>query len=253
MEASELDALWDFDDPAGSEARFRGALASSPEPDDALVLRTQLARTLGLQKRFDEANAELDAVPAAAGSLVEVYTLLERGRVLRSSGSPATAVPLFEQALRAAQSAGLDALAADAAHMLAIATEGEEQIAWARRALEIADSSEDPRARRWTASITHNLGWTLHDLGRYDEAMEQWRRALALREERGEPEPLRIARWTVARGLRSLGRHEEALAIQLAILPEDPEDQYVHEELAALYTALGRHADAAHHQAQVTT
>ena len=48
--AMDLDALWNFDDPAQSEQRFRDALAAATG-DDAFVLRTQIARTYGLRGR----------------------------------------------------------------------------------------------------------------------------------------------------------------------------------------------------------
>ncbi|HEY3259465.1 MAG TPA: tetratricopeptide repeat protein [Pseudonocardiaceae bacterium] len=251
----DTQALWDFDRPAESEQRFRAALASGGaySAEDVLVLRTQLARALGLQRRFEEATAELSAVAAdsSVSPLVRTYLTLERGRVLRSSGDQLGAKPLFVNALETARSAGLDHLAVDAAHMLAITCEGDEQIPWARRALEIAESSTDPRARRWVASVTHNLGWTLHDLGHYDEALAMWERALATRvEQAGDAERVRIARWTVARGLRSLARYDEALAIQRSLAAEGPADGYVNEEIGELLLALGQGHEAAPHFAR---
>jgi tetratricopeptide (TPR) repeat protein len=243
----DLDALWDFGQPAVSEERFREALTTA-SGDDALVLRTQLARAIGLQRRFEECAEELSVVEMAtadgASPIVGVYLELERGRQLRSSGNPEEAKPHFLAALDLAESAHLDFLAADAAHMMAITEPGEAQIAWAERALAIAETSDDPRARKWTASIANNLGWTLHDLGRHAEALDLFERALADREKHGHAEPLRIARWTVARGLRSVGRHEEALAIQRGLATDGPEDGYVEEELGELLLATG-HADEA--------
>jgi tetratricopeptide (TPR) repeat protein len=240
----DLDTLWDFSQPVVSEERFRAALGAATG-EDAQVLRTQLARSLGLQRRFTEASAELDAV--ASGELtplVRTYLALERGRVVNSSGHPAEAAPLFREALAEAEAAGLDHLAADAAHMMAIVEPGEAQIEWAERALAIAEASTDPRARKWVGSVTHNLGWTLHDLGRYEEALASFEQALAFREEQGDPETIRVARWTVARGLRSLGRYEEALAIQRALADAGPADGYVSEELGELLLALDRPAEA---------
>jgi tetratricopeptide (TPR) repeat protein len=246
----DLQALWDFDQPATSEQRFRAALREATGAD-ALVLRTQLARALGLQRRFDDAAAELAAVAAADDPtpLVRVYHDLERGRLLNSRGDREAAQPLFESALAEAERAGLDHLAVDAAHMLAIVELPEAQIPWARRALAIAEASTDPRARAWVGSVTHNLGWTLHNLGRYDEALPLWERALAFREQQGDPESVRIARWTIARGLRSLGRHEEALAIQRE-LATGPDDGYVDEELGELLLALDRPDEARPHFAR---
>ena len=63
----DINALWDYDDPAASEARFRAALADTTNEathDVALSLRTQIARSFSLRRRFDEAQRELDAVDA---------------------------------------------------------------------------------------------------------------------------------------------------------------------------------------------
>src|SRR6476661_163618 len=68
---------WDFDRPTESEARFRGLLAhEKPASPTHAILATQLARSLGLQQRFDEANAVLDSVevevaPMPAGATTQ--------------------------------------------------------------------------------------------------------------------------------------------------------------------------------------
>jgi len=241
--------MWNFDRPDVSEERFRTALAAATGAD-SLVLRTQLARALGLQRRFGEAAAELDAVAAAADlpPLAAVYLGLERGRLLNSSGRRPESGPHFLAALAEAERAGLDDLAADAAHMMAIIEDGADGIAWAERALAIAEASENPRARAWIGSVSHNLGWTLHGLGRFDDALECWRRALAFREQQGDAELIRVGRWTVARGLRSLGRYTDALAIQEDLRGGD--DGYVEEELGELLLALDRSDEARPHFAR---
>ena len=63
LAAVDVDALWNYADPAASESRFREALKEA-KADDALILRTQVARTLGLRNRFEEARSELDGVEA---------------------------------------------------------------------------------------------------------------------------------------------------------------------------------------------
>ena len=248
-----FEELWDFDRPAVSEERFRIALADA-DGEEALLLRTQLARALGLQGRFEECAGELDVVTAdtvgdatSATPLVRSYLSLELGRMHRSSGRVAEAVPFFLEALEEAQAAGLDHVAADAAHMLAIVGESGSQIEWANRALAIAEASADPRARKWIGSVENNLGWTYHELGQHEEALAHFERALTANQHLGDPERIRIARWTVARGLRQLERYEEALTIQQDLLARGPEDGYVHEELAELLRALGREDEAEPH------
>jgi tetratricopeptide (TPR) repeat protein len=247
--------LWDFNQPATSEQRFRAGLVGA-DGEEALLLRTQLARALGLQHHVDNCAAELDAVDEAiaaghpgATERVRVLAALERGRMHRSAGGDGAA-PLFQQALDRARAAGLDNLAADAAHMMAIIGSPQEQVRWAQLALDIATASPDPRARHWIGSVANNLGWTLHELGRHDEALAQWRCGLAAREEEGGAESIRVARWTVARGLRAVGRHAQAQAVQEFLASTGPEDGYVEEELGENLLATGQPTSAAPHFAR---
>lgn len=172
--------------------------------------------------------------------------------MLNSSGSPAEARPLFEQAWESALSLRLDALAVDAAHMVGIVAGAtgvpDQAMEWNQRAIDLAARSNDPKARRWLASLHNNVGWSHHAAGRYEAALREFQLALELRRERGGAKPIRIARWCVARTLRSLGRVDEALTIQRELLRELTEagedDGYVQEELAECLYSLGRIADA---------
>lgn len=260
-----IDAAWDYGDPAASEARFRAQLpgvADRAAGGDAawravhVQLLTQLARSLGLQGRFDAAHAVLDdaaATVAADDAAGQVRLDLERGRALNSAGRPDAARPHFAQAFERAGAAGLDGLAVDAVHMIAIVEPPEAALDWHARALALAEASPDPDARRWRASLLNNLGWTLHDLGHDDRALTVFEQALALREAAGDPTTIGIARWSVARILRALGRVDEALAIQQALLAAHAAagraDPHVHDELAACLASLGRDDAAAEHAA----
>ena len=179
LDQQTLDRLWNFDDPALSEARFREALDEPGyDADERAELTTQLGRAIGLQGRFEEADALLDAVDGDEPT-VAVRVLLERGRVLNTSGHPEMAVPLFEQAAELADHLGEEFLAVDALHMLALA-DSAHAVTWTRSALEYASTVHDERTKRWIVSLHNNLGWTLHDAGRCTEAMvefqlaEQW-------------------------------------------------------------------------------
>lgn len=256
---SDFDHLWDFQNPGQSEARFAAFLAeeaAGSDPGRRAELLTQLARARGLQRKFDQARTTLDEAEALIGPGMDralIRLELERGRVLRSSGDPGAARPHFERAWSLAQ--GLDDwLAVDAVHMLAIVCSGDEAIALNERAMGLARSSADPDARGWAASLSNNLGWAYHELGRFDEALEMFRLALTEREAAASRPPILIARWAVARCLRSLGRAEEALAEQRALLDEHrtdgTPDGYVHEELGECLLALGRAAEARPHFAE---
>jgi tetratricopeptide (TPR) repeat protein len=249
---AEIDARWDYARPDASEQRFTALLddvgAGTESGGEVL---TQIARCQGLQGRFEEAHRTLDRVEPLLGphaSRARARYLLERGRVLNSSGRPSEALPLFAHALGVALAAEEDFYAIDAAHMLAIASTGDDQLAWNRRGLAMVDRSRDPRVRRWRGSLCNNLGWAYHERQEYDAALQCFQDALRARESQGDEEPIRIARWCVARGLRSVGRVEDALAIQRALLDEqrslglDAGETY--EEIVACLEALGHDAEA---------
>jgi tetratricopeptide (TPR) repeat protein len=261
----DLATLWDFDDPAGTEARFREALATA-EGDDALVIRTQIARTHGLRGDPGHAREVLAGVlPAlgAAGPEPVARYWLELGRTWisavttpdeRTPEALAAAREAYARALVTAQAGGLDGLAVDAIHMLAfVDTAPEDQLAWNDRGLAIALASAQPAARRWEASLRNNRGMALHGLGRDEEALDEFRKALALREAQDDAGSTRIAWWMVAWALRLLGRLEEARDIQLRLEREwaaaHQPDPYVLEELEHLFRALGDEERAAHYAA----
>jgi tetratricopeptide (TPR) repeat protein len=247
-------SLWDFDDPAASEARFRAAADAAEaagDPAAADEARTQLARALGLQDRFLEGHVVLDGVDAAhpADDRVRVRSRLERGRLFRSGGDlPASMAP-FEGAWELARALGEDGLAVDAAHMLAIVDAPPGEMTWHQRAIDLADTSPRPDARRWRGSLWNNIGWARFEAGDLDGALDAFETAVSARRQQDQPKELRIAEWCVARCLRALGRPAEALAIQERLVAEtaaagDPEDGYMSEEIGECLLLLGRSDEA---------
>jgi tetratricopeptide (TPR) repeat protein len=251
----EIDHLWNYDDPAASEARFREQLAAAePGSAAAVQLLTQIARSQGLQRQFDAAHATLDeAEQRLTDTLptVRARYLLERGRVFNSSGHQDQAKPFFLRAWELAAAQGDDYYAVDAAHMLGIVEPPAEAVAWNLKAIAYAEQSSQPRARGWLGSLYNNLGWTLHDQGDYTQALALFEKGVVFRAAKAaeSPKPWRIARWTVARCLRSLGRPAEALSQQQALLAEyaaagQASDGYVQEEIGENLLLLGRPAEA---------
>jgi tetratricopeptide (TPR) repeat protein len=254
--AVDLDALWDFARPELSEQRFRDALTHA-SGDDALVLRTQIARTHSLRRQFDAAHRELDALEpllAGAGAAPRVHAWLERGRSHRSAGRAAEAEPLFQRAFDLADRQRLEFLAADALHMVALVqATPDRQIAINRRVVAYAQNAQDPRARRWDAVALNNIGVTLNQAGRHDEALPVLREALAAYQRIGRPHNVLIARWMVAHTLRRLGRLDEALALQRGLEADwaaaGGVDPYVFDEIAEIHAARGDVDRAAHYRA----
>jgi len=240
MPPEEIRMLWDFADAAGSERRCAAASSDAARPaHHRAELATQIARAQGLQGHFSEADATLDAIGDLRG-VVGARVLLERGRLRNSAGSPAEAVPVFRSAAKAANRVGATDLVVDALHMLAISDAGHEASVTAR-ALEMVEESDDPEVLRWAAPLHNNLGWYLHDAGRLTEALAEFHRAHAA-SRLGEQE--QVARWAIARCLRSMGRTGEALVMQRALVAERPHDKRVHQELEILEAVDDDPADA---------
>ncbi len=266
--APTIDDHWDFEDLKGTQATFQALLdetnqmAPDVDPDAdlrALEITTQLARTLGLQDDFDGANGLLDRVDKALAthkdqasrfSTVRVRAHLERGRLIRSSGgAKEEAREQFVEAWELARATGQDGLAVDAAHMVAIVDRGTDgEMEWALKGLQLAESSPQPHARAWRGSIYNNLGWTLHDKGDFAGALQYFDKQIAARKEAGKEPALRIALWTRARCLRSLKRHDEALAELNALVKTygaaATDDGFVHEEFGENLLALGNEPKA---------
>jgi tetratricopeptide (TPR) repeat protein len=246
----DIDAFWEYGDPAGSEQRFRAALADA-SGDTQLELLTQIARTYSLRRRFADAHALLDEVERklpGAGAAVRVRYLLERGRTYNSAGDKARAKPLFIEAYDLALASKLDGLAVDAAHMLPIVTSGAQGAQWTERGLALARSSADPKARALLPALLNNHAWNLHDAGRHEEALPVFRQAETAWHATGRQPQGRIATWSVARCLRSLDRFDEALAMQRELERANAQagvpDGYVFEEIAELLLALDRRAES---------
>jgi tetratricopeptide (TPR) repeat protein len=251
----DVTPLWDFNHPEVSEQRFRSALQGAVG-DDALILQTQIARTFGIRKDFATARELLKNIEpsmATAGAEARVRYQLELGRTYASAthaqelltdDAKERARTAYDEALRIAQDAHLDGLAIDAIHMLAfVDTSPADQLKWAQEALGVVEASTQTGAKKWEASIRNNIGYALHQLGRYDEALQQFDRAVALRERGSDAHATRVAYWMVGWTLRALKRNDEALQIQLRLEREGDAagdlDPYVYEELETLYREAG--------------
>jgi tetratricopeptide (TPR) repeat protein len=248
-----LRPLWDFDDLDATEARLRQLLETEHLEERRSEVLTQLARVEGLRGRFEDCARLLEEAERFSGTSLVARTrlALERGRMLRSSGDAPAARPLFESAFALAREAREDALAADAAHMAALAAgdrTGFEE--WTRLGVDLARASDDQQAAYWLGPLLNNLGCERYEAGEAEAALEAFEDALRARERLPEQEAeIEIARYAVGKALRALGRADEAVpqlerAVAWAEAAGRP-DGWFHEELAEEYAALGREREAA--------
>lgn len=249
-----LDALWDYQHPDSTEIVFKEILnglhsstESSYDAEYHVELLTQIARAQGLQGEFKEAHATLDSAKIMLTDNMKIghiRYLLERGRIFNVSGEWEISKPLFLKAYEFGTENGLDFYTIDAIHMIGIVEPPEKQLDWNLKALQIAEETSDKSCEGWLGPLYNNIGWTYHDQGNYNEALQYFQKGYDWRIEVGDQPGARIAKWTIGRCYRSLKRYKEALEIQNELRADIeekdlPKDGYVFEELAELYLIEG--------------
>jgi tetratricopeptide (TPR) repeat protein len=156
---------------------------------------------------------------------------------------------LFLQAYNLAKICREDYYKVDAAHMMGIVEKGDESLKWNEIAMNDAEISDSARAKGWLGALYNNTGWTYHDMGEYEKALVLFEKNVVWHTERNSKIELIIAKWCVARTLRSLKKVEEALSKQIALEREVKEkgmeeDGYIFEEIGECMLLLGKNEDA---------
>jgi tetratricopeptide (TPR) repeat protein len=248
-----LRPLWNFDDLDATERRFREQLELEESDAGRAQVMTQRARIAGLRGEFEEGDRLLDEATTLGreSAVAQAYVDLERGRLRRSSGDPAAALPLFESAFAEALRADQHFVAVDAAHMAALAAADRQGfLAWTQRGISLAEEREG--ASYWLGPLLNNLGWEYYEAADYALALDAFERALRARErDPANASAIEIARYAVGKTLRALGRAQEAIPLlEQAVAWAEREgspDGWFHEELAEEYAAVGRLDDAHEH------
>ncbi len=209
-----LRPLWDFDDLDASERRLEDQLERETSGDGRAEVLTQLARVQGLRDHFEEGERLIEQAEAVCdgGPAARARIQIERGRLRRSSGDAQAALPLFETAFDIASDAGEQFLAADAAHMAALAAPDRHgKLEWTERGIRLAGASADPQVSYWLGPLYNNVGWEYMEAGEHEAALDAVRRALEARERYPEmPALIQHAKEAVAEALRALGREQGA-------------------------------------------
>lgn len=247
FELPNFDSLWNFENPGETEKKFREILPlaeSSGDTSYLIQLLTQIARTEGLQMKFNDAHKTLDRAKELEPEKLDIANiryLLERGRVYNSSKVKDKAKELFLEAYdygkrNASSEHKFDFYTIDAAHMMGIVEQEDESLKWNDLAIKHAEESSDERSKKWLGSLYNNTGWTYFDMGEYGKALELFKNNVVWHAERNSIMPLIIAKWSVARTLRALNQVDEALNMQLDLIDELKEkgleqDGYVFEEI----------------------
>ncbi len=215
---------FDFDNAAETERRFQDYYRVAVARHDDLAaaeLLTQVARAQGVQDHVQDANATLrSGAFALANPRLRARFALESGRLLRRGGDRDSAAQHFQQAFEIAQAAHLDALAVDAAHMMALISSGDDTQHWVERGLAIAQASHDPVARHWVGTICFNWATSLSERGDHQAATTYFGRSLTAREHEGDRDLIRTTQLALAHELGLTDQTQRARVMLLRLLQE---------------------------------
>lgn len=224
----DIDGFWNGHSLAESESQILSLLPPPGETgSDARATErlTQLARIQGLQGDFDKAKATLDLASqwmakGLTDPRAEVRWLLEKGRILCLSMSPAKAHDVFAQAWTLANENHLTYFAVDAALMLSTVRPPKYQNEWLQKALTLAESSEDKQVRLWLSQLLFLEGWHACDFRQFDRSLQCFEKAMSQPRATDENWRLMAMQWSRGRVLRALGHTDQALELQKTLLKE---------------------------------
>ncbi len=252
----DLNAFWDFDHPEKTENRFQELLTetSQSHPSFHIELLTQIARAKGLQNQLGEAEQVLKEAEKLLESthptspLARIRFLLEKARIHILRKTPSQARPLLIEAGTLANQSRDDFYFIDAAQLLAAIEPPKQQQEWIQKALTLAESSQQLQAQLCLGKLYTIRGWAQYDARQFENALDTFKKALSCIKAEGIPRKTIVAKWAIAKVLRTLHRSVEALEIQKDLLAEanqlNQKDGYIYEELAECLQSLKRSDEA---------
>ncbi len=131
-----------------------------------------------------------------------------RGRFEWKEGNNAIATATFREMYAFCLKHEQHSRAIDAAHMVAITGERDEQIEWAMKGIQAA---EEGAIEGWLGPLWNNLGATYDDMQQYEDALEAYLKARHYHWKVGDEHAKLVADWAVGRTYRRLGQYQQAL------------------------------------------
>jgi tetratricopeptide (TPR) repeat protein len=255
-----IEQLWKPSDPGESERLFREMLPvaeqlTGQDRCHLIELHICIARSEMAQKKISEAHLSLataerllDEHRASYRMSSRIKWLLEAGRLHILEKTPSQARSRFAEAWTLSINSGEDTLASEVALMMAAVEPQKHQQEWIIRGIKIAEESPQSDSKRWLGTLYASLGWKLFDLRQYEAALAAFQKTLSFLKLNGTIREAFVAKWSIGKLLRSMGKFDEALLIQNALLAElgagGAKDGRVFQELAECLHSLKRSPEA---------
>jgi len=255
-----LDQLWNPADVLASEAVFNGLLPDAhkltgKDRSFLIELLSLIGRSEAFQMKFSQAASSLEKAETLLNEQNSNYLvsarirwLIEKGRFYILKKTPSQARGLFSEAWTLAINSGEDYFAVEIAQLMATSEPEKAQQEWIVRSLEIAENSSNQKTKEWLGGLYTGYGWKLFDLRQYEKSLEIFQKALQNFKARGPSRGAFVAQWAIGKTLRALGKTEEALSVQKALLAElgigGVRDGRLYEELAECLQTLHRTTEA---------
>jgi tetratricopeptide (TPR) repeat protein len=191
---------------------------------------------------------EASSAPASTSTSDPIQQLIEKGRQYIIDRTPSQARIVFVEAWNLARESGEDHYLVDVAQQMAIIEPQKTQQEWIRKAIDVAESSSQEKARQQLGNLYTSLAWKLFDLRQFEKALSTFETSLTYLREQNAVRDIFVVRWSMGKVLRAMNRFEEALKIQQTLLSEigigGAPDGRVFEELAECLQALHKEKEA---------
>jgi len=249
---NNLESFWNPLDLQATESVYRAWLErEGPSPE----VFTWLGRAEGALGRFGDARTSLEKAEKGiedeaviSAPALKIRWLIERARLYILDKTPYQARNLLVNAWELARKTGEDSLAIETAQLLSVSESLKSQQEWIARALEVAEKSQAEKAKHWLGSLYVAMGLKLYDLRQFDKALAAFEKSSHFSHEQGLERESLGARCLGGKVLRTLGKLEEALEVQKAVLLQLDQagwrDGRVYEEMAEIHHTLKHEAEA---------
>lgn len=194
-------------------ALYLAALSSDFE-DLAAEAAAQAATINSLKGEVDESDRWMSFAERYAGGRGDVAAsrvMLARGIRQWKRGESAAALSTFEALVELCGRSELRVRAMQGASLAALVAEGEGQLSWSLRSIEICQGLAEPR---WEGALWTTHGWLLETRGDLVDSCRCFERARGLlMDSSASPIDLLQADWAYGRALRLAGQPREARAL----------------------------------------